>query len=108
MKKLFLTTSCLVVLGSSPVWAQADKPSTIVVRTIEYGRVLTVYTAHGGDQAEKQEFKFKLGVGYEEITAKYQQLIASYVDQGYGLQSMTSSDGSTRLNTFIFVKLPKP
>ncbi|GAB3298074.1 hypothetical protein [Hymenobacter tenuis] len=106
MKKLI----CLLgffVLSSCPVWAQADQPSVIVVRTIEVGNKLFVYTARGGQKAEVQELKFKPGNSFEEATAQYQRLIALYIEQGYALQSTMTLDKTYPNNTYIFVKTPK-
>lgn len=108
MKKLFLIAGCLLVLSSSSVLAQGDKPAVIVVQSDVVGSRLDFYVAHGGDKAERQSFKVPTfdSQGYPAV--KYQQLIASYLEQGYVLQSMTASNVPGPGHTFIFVKVPKP
>jgi hypothetical protein len=105
MKKLCYVLSCLLLLGSCPVLAQGNPPSAIVVRTSEAGNKLYILTARGGEKAERQELKF---ANYEQVLAKYQQLIASYLDQGYVLQTMTSLNQSYPTTMFVFVKAPQP
>jgi hypothetical protein len=106
MKKLFYMMGCLLVLSSSPVWAQGDQPNVVVVRTSESNLKLFILTARGGEKAEREEFKYSTKDYYEQVLAKYQQLIASYLDKGYVLHSMTSPVFGS--NTFVFVKGPKP
>ncbi|RPD45827.1 hypothetical protein DNI29_16895 [Hymenobacter sediminis] len=106
MKKLFCVMGCLVLLNNSPAWAQGDKPSVIVVRTSESNLKLFITTARGEDKPVMEEFKFTYKEYSEQVTAKYQQLIASYLEQGFVLQSMASAPYPG--HTFIFIKAPRP
>lgn len=108
MKKLFYLMGCLLLLSSSSVLAQGDQPSVIVVRTVEAVNKFYIYTAKGAEKAEMQELKFKFGDTYEQATAQYQKIIATYIAQGYVLQNTTALNHSTPANMFIFVKAPKP
>ncbi|TGE04777.1 hypothetical protein [Hymenobacter fodinae] len=106
MKRLFYLMGCLLILSSSPMMAQGDQPNVVVVRAIESNLNLIIITARGGATHAREELKFA-GKNYsEQVTAKYQQLIDSYLQQGFVLQSMTSQAYAN--STFVFVKAPKP
>jgi hypothetical protein len=104
MKKLFLLVGCLLVLGSSPVFAVvAEDPSVVLVRAWETGLKPTITIVRGGSAPEVT--KVKNG----DFLVAYQQVIANLYAQGYVLQSsIGTSDGPIGVSTLIFVKPAKP
>ncbi|QJX48279.1 hypothetical protein HMJ29_15625 [Hymenobacter taeanensis] len=107
MKKLFYMVGCWLVLSSSSALAQGEQPRVIVVRTVESVNKFYIYTSRGEEKAARQEFKFKFGDTYEQATPQYQKIIATYIEQGYVLQSSTALDKTNPNNMFIFIKAPK-
>ena len=111
MKKVFFVLGCLLLLSSAPVWAQG-KADVVTVRVEEQGYYLYIYTARSGSAVvETQELQTakreRPGV---LITRTYQQVMTTYLDQGYTLQSLIANKpgAENAVNTFIFVKAPKP
>ena len=110
MKNVFFILSCLLVLGSTPIVAQG-KSDVVTVRVEEQGFYLYIYTSRSGsDKVEIQELQTaKKERPGSLIVRTHQQVMTTYLDQGYTLQSLlTNRSGSENgVNTFIFVKPPK-
>jgi len=116
MKKLFFLASCLVVLGSSPVWAGADDPTVVVVRVIERYNSARLVIDRGSGTPEIIELE---NGGSEKdasaVAAAYQRAIAKLYAQGYVLQATLSNTSIVPVglsggnaSTMVFVKAPKP
>jgi hypothetical protein len=112
MKKLFFMVSCLVVLGSSLVSAQALKePAVITVNVHEYGVRLYITTANGGEVAEPQMLMAGKKQSFAQLVAQeYQKLLNDYAQRGYVLQGIIpgKQSGDESSSTLLFVKFPKP
>jgi hypothetical protein len=110
MKKTFFMLGCLLVLGSTPVLAQG-KPEVVTVRIEEQGFYLYIYTARSGsERVETQELETaKKERPGSLIVRAYQQVMSTYLDQGYTLQSQFTNrfGAENSINTFIFVKPSK-
>lgn len=111
MKTLWGMVVCLLVLGSAPILAQG-KSDVVTVRVEEQGFYLYIYTSRSGsDKVEIQELETaKKERPGSLITRTHQQVMTTYLNQGYTLESLlTNRFGSENgVNTFIFVKPSKP
>lgn len=105
MKKLVFLVGCLLTLSSAPAWAQG-KADVVTVRVEEQGYYLYVYTARSGsevvDMQELQTAKRERPGAL--ITRTYQQVMTTYLDQGYVLQSMIANKPGAENAVNIFVK----
>lgn len=111
MKKLFFLLGCLLLLSGSSVLAQ-EKAEVVTVRVEEQGYYLYVYTARSGsEQVERQELQTaKKEQPGALIVRTYQLVMTTYLNQGYTLQSLLTNrfGADNAINTFIFVRSPKP
>ncbi|UOR07416.1 hypothetical protein MUN82_10025 [Hymenobacter aerilatus] len=108
MKKLFFMVGCLLVLGSSPVLAQAVAPQVIIVRVEERQGSVFLSIARGSKEPEETEFQG--GAGDDRISAAavhYQKVIAKLYQEGYSMQGMIPGQDRSGVSTLIFVKGPK-
>jgi len=109
MKKLFLIVSCLLLAGSSPVWAQADSEA-IVVRIQETITSAYVTIAKGGAAPEVMQFKPAPGqTSAAMLSIQYQQLVTKLYRKGYVLQGIIPGrqDADVSHSSLIFVKASK-
>ncbi|WP_045689423.1 hypothetical protein [Hymenobacter sp. AT01-02] len=105
MKKLFFMMGCLLVLGSSPVWAQGE-PEMAVVR-IDFGARKVVIT-RGEGKSEVTDFSIRMGLEKSALDATelYYATFKKLQQEGYELKErLTASESAP---TFLFVKAPKP
>ena len=112
MKKLVLMTGCLLALGSAPAVAQ-QQADVVTVRVEEQGYTLYVFTArNGSDIVEPELLRTAKREQPSSLVARtYQRIMATYLAQGYVLQSDLAGRtdvGHHPVSTFIFVKAPKP
>jgi hypothetical protein len=109
MKKLFFLVSCLLVLGSSPAWAQAGSP-VVVVRIVETVGKVRIAIARGDSKPELVEFDGGFtGKDANQVAVNYQQVMAKLYAEGYVLQGTISGVGDANISrSLLFVKAPKP
>jgi hypothetical protein len=110
MKKLRGILVCLLLLGGTPMLAQG-KSEVVTVRVEEQGFYLYIYTSRSGsEKVEIQELETAKKERPGSLIARtHQQVMTTYLNQGYTLESLlTNRFGSENgVNTFIFVKTSK-
>ncbi|TGE29717.1 hypothetical protein [Hymenobacter metallicola] len=111
MKKLFFLLSCLLVLGSAPVWAQTSEPPMIVVRVTEDTDLVRLVIERGTGKQEELEFRSGYTRKDNQVAAKgYFDFLNKLYQQGYILQASIVGVPSQISNstTLVFVKPSKP
>ena len=109
MKKLFFLASCLLVLSSSPTWAQ-KAPEVITVRIEEYSSSVDITTATSGAAPSWQRIKFRAQEDDDKrITEEYEKVMNTYYQRGFVIQAVIPglSDSEKKTTTLIFVKSAK-
>ncbi|OUJ68038.1 hypothetical protein [Hymenobacter crusticola] len=109
MNKLFFIASCLLVLSSSPTWAQ-QAPEVVTVRIKETANYVDLTTATDGKAADWRRIKFTAKEDDDERTAEeVEKVVNTYYQQGFTIQAVVPGyiDASTKTTTLIFVKPAK-
>jgi hypothetical protein len=104
MKRLVFILSCLLVLGSSPAWAQAE--TDIVVVRMDFALRRMIIT-RGESQSEvvKLDLDFGVNKGPVSVNETYYRLVKKLAQEGYVFQQRL--DGSVEAPTLLFVKAPQ-
>lgn len=112
MKKLFFLLSCLLALGSTPVWAQTT-PEVVVVRVVEDISEIRLMVARNG--GPENLIKLRAGDNEKDMRSAsmgVQKIVQQLYQEGYTLQSTfgggNAGSGASQYSasTLIFIKKP--
>lgn len=104
MKKLVYVVGCLLVLSSSPAWAQTE-PEMAIVR-IDFASRRVVITREEG-KSEVKAFSLRMGLEKTpvDVNEVYYSTIRKLTQEGYELKERL--DSSESATTLLFVRKPK-
>ncbi|GAB2779873.1 hypothetical protein HNQ93_001433 [Hymenobacter luteus] len=105
MRKLLYIVGCLLLLSSSPVLAQGE-PEMAVVRIDLPARRIVI--TRGERKSEVTEFSLRMGAEKSAIDVNelYYTTLKKLQQEGYVLKERL--DANPGINTYLFVKAPKP
>ena len=108
MKKLFFVVGCLLVLGSSPVFAQQE-PDIVIVRIydLRYSSGQIVITRGEG---KSEIVPLENGVSDKKVikaSETYHRVIKQLYQEGYVMQGIVKNGEGYSYTTVLFVKAPK-
>jgi hypothetical protein len=105
MKKLFFLLGCLLVLSSSPAWAQAETDIVVVRIDIPQRRMIIT---RGEKQSEVVMLDLEFGVNKTPVSINeaYYRLVKKLAQEGYVVQQRL--EGGEESSILLFVKAPKP